>query len=372
MRVLHFLPWLGNGGVETRLLQQLRTMRAPDYQHLVVCITALERAALVREAGVPVVELGGEGSIRNLRALAGLVREVRRFRPHVLHARVFEGQVFGSLAGYLGADVAVITEETTVPAPPRGRSLLTRAALRVLLHGNDALVAISPAAQRYLVEDNWFPAAQVHLNNNGIDVADTPAARAQAARERAAFGFGDAVVFGTACRLDDVHKRVTDVIRALKQVPGAALVVVGDGEDRAKCEELVDSLGLRERVRFTGYRHDSAVFYRLMDCFVMTPAFEGFGNVFSESAQVGLPAIGTSVGGIPDVVVHGETGLLVPPGDVEAIAQAMRQLVGDASLRQRLGGAAQRRAHRHFTGARNVEALRVLYDEVRSQRPPRA
>ena len=366
MRVLHFLPWVGGGGVETALLELLRHLKAPEYEHRVVCISAAElRLPLFRDAGFEPVQLGGEGSVRNVAALAKLVAEVRRFKPDIVHARVFEGQVFGSIAGYLGKRPAIITEEATLPAPPGGRSLVTRVGLRALLHRNDAVVAISPAVQRYLVETNWFPPSQVRQINYGVEVPDTPELRAQAAKERAALGFPEGtVLFGTVCRLHDSHKRVSDLIRALPSVPGAGLVVVGGGPDEGMLQALAAQLGVTERVRFLGYRRDTGVFFRLFDVFALTSAFEGFGIVFAEAGHVGLPSIGSRAGGIPDVVVDGETGLLVNPGDVDTIAAMMRRLVGDPELRARLGAAAKRRAEALYSVRQYVEAYRALYAEV--------
>lgn len=365
LRVLHFLPWIGGGGVETALLQLLRGLRAPDFEHRVVCIEAKEpRASMFRREGFDFVELGGVGSVRNARALAGLVREVRRFRPDVVHARVFEGQVFGALAGVVGRAPAIITEEATLPAPPGDRSVMTRLALRALLHRTDAVVAIAPAVERYLVERNWFPPGLVHQINYGVDLGESEATVKQAKRERAALGFAPAtIVFGTVCRLLDSHKRVSDVIRALASLRDqpVALLVVGDGPDRNALEQLAASLGVSHAVRFLGYRTDPAVFFRMMDAFVLTSAFEGFGIVFAEAGHAGLPSIGSRAGGIPDVVLDGETGLLVQSGDLEAIASAMSRLARDEVLRARLGAHALQRARALYSTEQYVEAFRRLY-----------
>jgi len=350
IRVVHFLPWLAGGGTEIGCRELIRALPASRYEQRLACFeTRGQRRADFEALRVPVAVLGGKVSIRNVSGLAKLVQLLRRWKPHVLHASVFEGQVLGTLAGLLAGVPVIVTEEATCPAPPRDRSPTTRLLLRQLLLRNDAVVAIAPTVKRYLVEKNRIPEPLVHVIPYGVRESRRPS-EAELADERASLGIPDDVVLlGTVCRLHDGHKRVSDLIRALASLRSAAalhLLIVGDGPDRQKLESLSRELGVAGRVHWAGYRADPAPCFHLMDVFALTSALEGFGIVFVEAAFCGLPCIGSAVGGIVDAIDDGVTGMLVSAGDVGAIAAAIQRLVEDPELRRRMGAAGRERAAR--------------------------
>lgn len=364
IRVLHFLPWLAGGGVEVGCRELIRSLPASRYEQRVVCIETRGQRRADFEALVPVTVLGGKANVKNVAGLAKLVRELRTWKPHVIHASVFEGQVFGTLAGLIARVPVVVTEEATCPAPPRGRSLPTRILLRQLLLRNDAVVAIAPSVKRYLVEQNGLPDSLVRIIPYGVREPRRPS-EAELEKERAALGIPhDVVLLGTVCRLYDKHKRVSDLLRALaalrESCPKLHLLIVGDGPDRQFLEDLARELGVQERVHWAGYRLDPAPCFYLMDIFALTSALEGFGIVFAEAAWCGLPCIGSAVGGIVDALENGVTGLHVPALDVPSIAGAVQKLAADPALRRRMGDAGRvRAATRH-----GVEGYGVAFDAV--------
>jgi glycosyltransferase involved in cell wall biosynthesis len=128
--------------------------------------------------------------------------------------------------------------------------------------------------------------------------------------------------------------------------PGARLVLVGDGPDRDDLERQARRLGVRDRIHVTGFVPHSRIPAVLAsaDLLVLPSVYEEFGTVLVEAMQVGLPAVASRVGGIPEVVEDGVTGLLVPPGDPRSLAAAIDRVLGDPELAQRLGGSARRRA----------------------------
>lgn len=365
IRVVHFLPWLAGGGTEVGCRELVRGLPASRYEQRVVCLEVRgNRRADFDALSVPVTVLGGRPSVRNMAGLAKLVRQLRLWKPHVLHASVFEGQVLGTLAGLLAGVPVIVTEEATCPAPPRDRSLTTRVLLRQILLHNDAVVAIAPSVKRYLVERNHLPDHLVHVIPYGVREPRRPTDE-ELARERAELGIPDDIVLlGTVARLHDGHKRVSDLIRALAVVRTAApklrLLIVGDGPDRQALECLARELGVADRVHWAGFRADPSSCFYLMDIFALTSALEGFGIVFAEAAWCGLPCIGSAVGGIVDAIEDGVTGVLVPPRDVDAIVGAVLKLAGDSESRRRMGAAGRARAaSRHA-----VEAYGASFDAL--------
>jgi glycosyltransferase involved in cell wall biosynthesis len=177
----------------------------------------------------------------------------------------------------------------------------------------------------------------------------------------------DDLVLVTTGRLHDGHKRVSDILRAvagLRPAIPAKLIVVGDGPDRQRLEALARELGIAEAVHFVGFQAQPRLFLDLADLFVLASAREGFGLVLVEAMFAGLPVVATAVGGIPNVIADGTTGILVPPEAPKAIVQAIVRLHADAALRQGLAAAGQAAALRQFTAGRYVADVDALYTRM--------
>jgi glycosyltransferase involved in cell wall biosynthesis len=157
---------------------------------------------------------------------------------------------------------------------------------------------------------------------------------------RAALGV-EGFALGTAGRLT-AQKALGDALEALTRVDGVELLVVGDGPEHAALERRAAALGIDDRVRFlgAGTRDDVVSLFRAVDATLLTSAWENLPHTLLESLAVGTPVIATAVGGIPEVVVDGENGLLVRAGDVPAIAAAIERLQQDDALRAFLAAAA--------------------------------
>ncbi len=157
---------------------------------------------------------------------------------------------------------------------------------------------------------------------------------------RAALGV-DGVTLATAGRLTR-QKALGDALAALTRVDGVRLVVAGDGPERTELERKARELGLSERVRFLGAlpREDVLKVFRAADAALLTSAWENLPHTVLEALAVGTPVVATAVGGVPEVVRDGENGLLVAPGDLDGLAEAIRRVSADEPLRRGLAAAA--------------------------------
>jgi glycosyltransferase involved in cell wall biosynthesis len=142
------------------------------------------------------------------------------------------------------------------------------------------------------------------------------------------------------------------------------LIIVGDGALRGELERQAQELGIAPAVWFAGDRNDVAELMRLFDLFVLPSLGEGISNTILEAMATGLAVIATRVGGNPELVLEGETGILVSPGDSAALAGAMFELVTDEARRVRWGAAARSEVARRFDWDRCVEQYLALYDSV--------
>jgi glycosyltransferase involved in cell wall biosynthesis len=209
------------------------------------------------------------------------------------------------------------------------------------------VVAVSEAVKRGVVEFG-VPAEQVQVIYNGIDLAEF---RLPLKSRRENQG----LVVGTISRLS-ADKGLDLLIAAVKRLglkfPGLKVEIVGAGPERKKLERLTYNQGRPLPVCLRGGLGRAAIveFLQNLDVFTLTPIHgESFGLVLAEAGAAGKPSVVTDVGGVAEVVKDGETGIVVPPGDVGALAEAIRRLLGNVDLRKRMGRAARRRVERMFT-----------------------
>jgi glycosyltransferase involved in cell wall biosynthesis len=168
-----------------------------------------------------------------------------------------------------------------------------------------------------------------------------------------------------------------EALRALgERFPGARLRIAGDGAGRAALEERAAALGVADRVEFLGFVHPDRVLALMNEsAVVLMPSRvpEGFGLVALQAAQMARPVVATRVGGVAEVVAHGETGLLVAPGDAAGLARAVASLFDDPARAARMGRAARRRAETLFGWERHVDAYDELLQRLaRAERPEAA
>jgi glycosyltransferase involved in cell wall biosynthesis len=318
----------------------------------------------MNEAGMPVTAVG-QGRLFDPRALLRATGIARSWKPDIVHGAVFEGLSLAVVAGRLSR-ARVVLEETShaVNRSPRGHALF-----RGLTAMADACVAISPAVADYLVEVTQVPRRKITVISNGAASPTMPSPeRALALRQELGIA-PEALVVGTVARLtDDSHKRVSDLLRAAallsSTVPQLHVLVVGDGKERGMLEGLAKSLGLVERATFAGHRDDVGNMYGVMDVFALVSAREGFGLVVAEAMLCGLPVVGTSVGGIPDIIGDDSNGVLVPPMQPELLSRALRALLSSKERRIELGSCAQRRAREHFSAERYVADVDAFYQRL--------
>ncbi len=176
-----------------------------------------------------------------------------------------------------------------------------------------------------------------------------------------------APIIGVAGRLAPI-KGIHDIIDALpvlaQRCPHVRLEIAGEGPAEASLAALADRLGVRSSVDFLGWQTDLEPMYRRWSVFVQPSQYEGFGMSALEAMGAGLPVVATNVGGVPEVVDDGVTGLLVPPGDPAGLGAAVLSLLEDADRSAQMGEAGRRRVRDEFSEARLVAATAQVYDEL--------
>lgn len=283
-----------------------------------------------------------------LAGMRSLRRFVRAARPDVVS--VHYGDNFISLkdvAAVRLAGRARVVISVYHPTPwgetARAKRWLTLAAASLA----DAVVVESDAVRNVLLQAG-VRGRKLHVIPCGVRPPGELPSRMDARR---ALGLpADAFVVGSLARLT-AHKGIDDLIEAVAALgadDNIVLVVAGDGEERRRLQRIAAER-LVGRALFPGRIDDPGLLYAAADVFALPSRMEGFGLVYIEAAFHGVPSVGADAGGVREAVRDGETGFLVPPGDVPALAGAIRTLREDSDLRRRLGAAARARALAEFT-----------------------
>jgi glycosyltransferase involved in cell wall biosynthesis len=248
---------------------------------------------------------------------------------------------------------------------------LRRGRFASLVHQSDVIAGVSHRVVEHFVKDGMTP-ERIRVVYNGVDMTTRPAIDGRGFRNRFRLD-EDNLVIASAGSL--IPRKGFDVLLAAFAsgvVPVAScLLILGDGPERASLEALSAKLGLQNRVRFCGHlpRDDVASIFAHCDIVALASRDDAFALVLAEAGRCGVAVVATDVGGIPEVVVNEETGLLVPPDDVEMFADALRRLATDAPLRRRLGDRARARVEHLFDAAGMVAKFQDIYDELASKPP---
>jgi glycosyltransferase involved in cell wall biosynthesis len=312
------------------------------------------------------------------RSLVFLVRFFRAFRPDIVHTHTAKAGALGRLAARLtGVPVVVHTYHGHV----FGGYFSTRATARVvtverwLARVTSRLIAVSETVKRELEHHRIAGPGRITVLPLGLDLGRFLGCEAHAGTLRRQLGAADGgPLIGIVARLVPI-KRHEDFLAAgallAARIPGARFVIVGDGERRTELEALVRRHGLQDKVTFLGWRQDLDRIYPDLDVVALTSANEGSPVSLIEAMAAGRPVVGTRVGGVPDLVEHGVSGLLVPAGDPPAIAEAMAALVGNPERRRAMGDAGRKQVRDAYRVDRLVADVERLYTDLLRGRRPR-
>lgn len=378
-RVMLFTDSFIHGGTERQLLAVLRHLDRSRFDVHVGCLKKQGPfLAEVEAMGVPVMEFPASastagpagwvfGKLQRIRDIAAYLNE-QRF--DLLHAFDFYGNVFAVPAARRSNVPVVLASRRELAGD---RSLLQRWAIRYACQRAHGVVANSRAAGSCLTALLGNASGKVTVVYNGIDLGAFRATRS-AQDVRAEIGVpGNTVLVGIVAALRP-EKQIETFLRAAarvaKQMTQARFLLVGDGSERARLEELARQLGIESRTIFAGDRRDVADLLPAIDVFVLSSLTESLPNAVLEAMAAARPVVATRVGGTPELVEEGVTGYLVPVGDDAAMAARILELAGNPDLRRRMGAAGRARVERDFTPEKMAGTLEELYARMLARQNP--
>lgn len=340
MSVVHVHRMRGIGGSERHLLTLLPALRALGVDARFVGLDDLDGWD-----PQPFYDALGDVPYTRLRSVRGLRRALRG--ADAVHTHLVHADVFGPLAA--GRAAVFSTKHND----DRFRTGPWRFAERLLARRARRVVAISHALKSFQVDRVGLPADKVEVIHYGMD--EPPAAWG----ENPELALGDGPVLACVARLEP-QKGVDVALRAVHQCTSAqsepTLVVLGEGPERPRLEGLARELGVR--LLLPGRVPDVSAVLRRADLLVHPARWEGFGLAVLEAMLCSLPVVATNISSLPELVVEGETGFLVPPDDVDALARAVRRVLDNPG---ELGARGYERARREFSVERMATRTAALY-----------
>jgi len=379
VKVTYIAGSLRDGGAERQLLELIRHLDRSRFAPSVILMedAGVERAReCVEQCFVIGIPQGGNSSWlkRGLKLANGIHRtrmQLRKWKSEVVHAILPGPSILGGIAARLAAVPVVIGSRLSFVSLYRSHNGVVALADRMAFHMAHLNLGNSAAVITQMVNPGGCPPRKCHTIYCGVD---THRFRPELSRSwRKQMGWGEQhVVFGMVANFR-ACKRHTDFVQAaaivLQQFPDARFVMVGgDYGLREVVSKQISELGLEQRVRIIDSDPHPEKVFAALDVYVCTSDSEGFSNVLLEAMACGKPVIATNVGGNPEAVVDGETGLLVACKSPRAVADAAEKLIREPGRRLVMGRLGRQRVEQHFSLERMVRMHEQLYLELLAKR----
>ncbi len=368
VRLCYVIDHLNVGGAQRQLVELVRALPRAQWEPIVVSLSTTQTALVgeLKQAGVEVHLVEQHGAF-DPACLSTLTRLLRQLQPKIVHTWLFTADCYGRLAAWFaGVPHTISAMRNTLDDIPWHHRLVNR-----WLAGGTALITVNAEAIRTgLLQQGGIPAQKIRTIYNGIDLAKYMAVHPNGLYRREWQIPEDGLVIAMVARLAPQKDHAT-FLEAAHRVAAkdsrVHFVLVGDGPLRETVQSQIDALGLTTRVRLLGERRDVWPLLHHVDGCVLATHYEGCSNVIMEAMAAERPVIATDVGGNRELIVHGETGWLVPPRDPAALAQAMLALLRNPQQAHVMGTRARQRIEADFTMTITVQRTQALYNELLSR-----
>jgi sugar transferase (PEP-CTERM/EpsH1 system associated) len=356
--------------MENGLVNLINGLPGDRYRHAIICLTVAGRfAKRIDPRKCSIHELHKDNG-KDLRIYLKVLRLLRQLRPAAVHTRNLGTVDLAPVARLTGVPVCIHGEHGWDAADPQGQSVKYRYLRRVCDSFISEYVAVSEDIADWLSGLRKSNSKRITQIYNGVDTR-----RFCPEGPRAKLPFKDnadgQLIVGAIGRLDPIKNfdlLVAAIGKALEQKPALRrilrLVLVGDGEMATRLRRQVAEMGLESYIWFAGVRDDIDNLLRTMDIFVLPSRNEGISNTVLEAMATGLPIIASKVGGNPELIEDGQSGVLIAPNNVDALSNAIIDYIAETSIRIRHGEAARDRAETKFSLEAMVSSYAEMYDRL--------
>lgn len=368
MRIIHFIATNFVGGPEKQILNHLKRLRMAGQSILLVSFQETGGYALKEEAGHIEIdcELLPSGTWTVYQVMKQLRSLYEQWRPEVICAHGYKAVFYSSLlklltgCKYIGFSRGWTAENLRVSVYEMLDRLLIRSA--------DRVVAVSEAQAKRL-QRAFIPKGKIAVVANAVTMKED-----KNSRGGCTYGIRKELGLNPDCRLlltagrlspEKGHRYLLSAMRSIVDVfPDVHLLIAGDGQLREKLEKQSVTLQCHKHVHFLGFRRDLISLFEQVDVFVLPSLSEGLPNVIIESMILGVPVVATRVGGVPEIVNHEHTGLLVDAKQPAALTKAIAELLDDYEAASEMSIRAKEFVARHHSAEQQTDRLLKLYEEV--------
>lgn len=384
IRVLHIINSLDIGGNERFLLQLLERLPRDAFAQE-VCVPDrgkdgtrdLEAACRKLDTPIRILRVGGNWDVS---VLPRLVYGILKGRFDVVHTHLIYSQIYGRLAAALARTRCIVSSEQNV-YDFKARLPFSWVERR-LSRWTDRIIACSKKVRQHLIEKVGVNPLRVVVVPNGVDPDVFFPIRKRTrlyrtvenVRKELGIEEGDAVIgtVGHITRQKGYHVLIAAIPQILRAHPAAKFLFVGRGLLRERLEKQASELGVAPRIRFAGIRRDVPAVLNCFDVFVLPSLWEGFGTAIIEAMACGVPVVASRVGGIPEIIEDGSTGLLVPPGRAELLAEAVIRLLDKPRKARELARRGRTSVTERFGIKKMTQSVAKVYLQLgRPSSPPR-
>lgn len=351
------------GGAEKVVLWLAKGFDKEKFNVKVCCLA--KRGPIFNEIekeGIEIFSLG-MGSKWDLFKAFGLIKILRRENIHILHSHLFHANLLGRIIGKFAGVPIVISCEHIMGMESWWRLFLNRITSPFVVR----FIAVSFKVGEFLINSVNIKRSKVTVVQNGIELEGV-CRPIDTENKKKEIGISkDDLVIGTVAR---IHRQKGHVflLQAAREIinnfPNVKFLIVGDGPLKKKMERIADDLGISKKIIFTGFCGDIPGIMSIFDVFALSSLWEGLPITILEAMAMRKPVVATNVSGNPEVVVDGETGVLVSPRDYQGLALALTRLLNDKDLRCRMGNAGYERVKELFGAKRMVADTEEIYREL--------
>ncbi|MFC1853832.1 glycosyltransferase [candidate division CSSED10-310 bacterium] len=370
IRILFVTNDMEIGGVQRLLLDLLGALDRTCFEPTVALVCAA--GPLIRDLEQRNIETVFFPCIRrnkyfkwiNPLSILRLILWLKHHQFQVVNTHLFLGNTIGRIAARLaGCPIIIATEHNTYLFKSRIQQKIDKILARI----SDTIIAVTAAVAEFTAHQEKISRQKFVVIHNGTDIQRFEQNNSDRDHIRQAYSIPEQnVIIGSIGRFVP-QKDFSLLVQAFRLFqdhnPASNLMLVGDGPERSLLQKTAFELGISEHVIFTGFQNEVRPFLTAMDVFALTPVYEGLGLVLLEAMASGVPVVAAHVGGIPEVVLDGETGILIANREPQSYAQAFSHILENHDFRKKMCQAAKIRVQEHFSIQKMTLAYETLFKQ---------